>query len=104
MHDTVEPGARWGALERARPVYPVRRYRFDRARLAPGDLRRLPENAQVEIDSDGCAYLAIGGERLLFAGDLARLLRTLALPASSLRIEDDELLASAPANDDDDAR
>lgn len=89
MHELPEPGARWGADERAPSAHAIRAYRFDRRALPATHLRRIPEDAQVEIDSDGCAYLAIGGERLLFAGDLAWLLRTLDLPASSLLVDGD---------------
>jgi hypothetical protein len=85
--ELVEPGARWGADEHAPRVRPIRAYRFDRHALPPTHLRRIPEDAQIEIDSDGCAYLAIGGERLLFAGDLTWLLRTLDLPVSSLIVD-----------------
>ena len=92
LHEQPEPGVRWGAAIRERRIRTIRVYAFDRACLSPPERQRIPEDAHVEVDSDGCAFLAIGGERLLFAGDLPKLLRTLDLPASSLRVDDADLL------------
>lgn len=50
--------------------------RFEPARLA--EMRvRVPTNAHVEVDEDGTAYLCIEGRRLMYAGNLARLIETL---------------------------
>jgi hypothetical protein len=95
--ELVESGTRWGGSERASCARPIRAYRFDRSSLPSTHLRRIPEDALVEIDSDGCAYFAIGGERLLFAGDLTWLLRTLDLPVSSLLVDDAALSRDALA-------
>jgi hypothetical protein len=65
----------------------VRVLGFQRGLLSRADARRIPEDARVEIDEDGCAFLSVAGQRLLYAGDLARLLCTLGLRASCLRLE-----------------